>query len=232
VRLRQVVVAAADLAATRAAIEDELQLPHVWADPGVAHFGLRNALYAVGDTFVEVVSPFRDDAPAKRFLERAGHDAGYMAIVQTTEPLGAVRGRAQELGIRIVFEAAGEGITGLHLHPSDTGGTLLSIDRCERVEAWPWAGPAWEAAPDRGYGAITGVTFAVSSPGDVAARWGALLDTDCADGVVELDGSTLRFVADDDGRAGLCEVTMTGPRASTAAIAGVAFTVGRGPERG
>ena len=172
VRLRQVVIAAVDLAATRAAIEDQLALPHVWADPGVAHFGLATRSYAVGDTFLEVVSPFRDDAPARRFLERTGRDAGYMAIVQTTDPLDEIRRRAQDLDIRIVFEADGEGITGLHLHPSDTDGTLLSIDRCEIETAWPWAGPAWELAPDRGYSAITGATLAVGSPSEVAARWG------------------------------------------------------------
>ncbi|MFL6203809.1 MAG: VOC family protein [Acidimicrobiales bacterium] len=224
-RLRQVVVAAADLAATRAAVEDQLHLPHVWADPGVAHFGLRNALYAVGDTFLEIVSPFRDDAPVRRFLDRMGHDAGYMAIVQTTEPLDDVRRRAQDLEIRIVFEAVGDGITGLHLHPSDTGGTLLSIDRCEVEAAWPWAGPAWEAAPDRGRSTITGATFAVSSPSEVAARWGMLFGTGSAGGVVELDGATLRFVGDGDGRSGLCEVTIAGAPAAAATIAGVAFTV-------
>jgi Glyoxalase-like domain len=225
VRLRQVVVAATDLAATRAAIEDQLHLPHVWADPGVAHFGLRNALYAVGDTFLEVVSPFRDDAPARRFLERTGRDAGYMAIVQTTDPLDDIRRRAQELDIRIVFEAGGEGITGLHLHPSDTDGTLLSIDRCEIETAWPWAGPAWESAPDRGYSAFTGATFAVRSPSEVAARWGALLGTESKGDDVELEGATLRFVSNADGHSGLCEVTIAGGRATTATIAGVRFTV-------
>ena len=224
-RLRQVVVAAADLAATRAEIEDALGLPHVWADPGVAHFGLRNALYAIGDTFLEVVSPFRDDAPARRFLDRAGQDAGYMAIVQTTEPLDDVRRRADDLGIRIVFEAIGEGITGLHLHPSDTGGTLLSIDRCDIEAAWPWAGPAWEAAPDRGYAGITGATFAVDSPAEVAARWAALLGTGATEDQVELDGATLRFVSNGDGRSGLCEVTMAAATATTATIAGVQLTV-------
>jgi hypothetical protein len=225
VRLRQVVVAAADLAATRAEIEDALGLPHVWADPGVAHFGLHNALYAIGDTFLEVVSPFRDDAPARRFLDRAGEDAGYMAIVQTTEPLDDVRRRADDLAIRIVFEAIGEGITGLHLHPSDTGGTLLSIDRCDIEAAWPWAGPAWEVAPDRGYSAITGATFAVGSPSEVAARWAALLGIGASEDQVELDGATLRFVSNGDGRSGLCEVTMAGATATTATIAGVQLTV-------
>jgi hypothetical protein len=221
-RLRQVVVAAADLAATRSKIEDELGLPHVWADPGVAYFGLRNALYAIGDTFLEVVSPVRDDAPARRFLDRAGHDAGYMAIVQTTEALEDVRDRAEELSVRIVFTAEGEGVTGLHFHPADTDGTLLSIDRCTEDATWPWAGPAWEAAPDRGYRGITRAAFAVADPKAVASRWAELLGTDADGATVPLDGAVLEFVAD-DGRAGLCEVDLAGATATTTEIAGVTF---------
>lgn len=222
-RLRQVVVASTDLAATRTAIEDELGLPHVWADPGIAYFGLRNALYAIGDCFLEVVSPVRDDAPAQRFLDRAGCDAGYMAIVQTTEALDGVRDRATDLGVRIVFTAEGDGVTGLHLHPSDTGGTLLSIDRCDEPAAWPWAGPAWEAAPDRGYSGMTRAAFAVADPAAVAAKWAALLGTDADGTTVVLDGSTLEFV---EGGAGLCEVDLAGPAQDPVTIAGVTFRVG------
>jgi hypothetical protein len=224
-RLRQVVVAATDLAVTRARIEDELHLPHVWADPGVAHFGLRNALYAVGDCFVEVVSPNADDAPARRFLDRVGHDAGYMAIVQTTEPLEDVRARADALGIRIVFTAVGEGVTGLHFHPADTDGTLLSIDRCDVDEEWPWAGPAWRAAPERGYSGITAATFAVDEPDEVARRWASLLGADADRSAIALDGATLRFVAGDDARRGLCAVELSGPPAAPVEIAGVEFSV-------
>ncbi len=221
--MRQVVVAATNLAATRTAIEDELGLPHVWADPGVGHFGLRNALYAIGDTFLEVVSPVADDAPARRFLDRAGHDAGYMAIVQTTDPLDDVRVRAEDLAVRIVFTAAGEGVTGLHFHPADTDGTLLSIDRCTVDASWPWAGPAWEAAPDRGYRGITRAAFAVAEPEAVAARWAGLLGTDPDGATVGLDAATLEFVALADGRRGLCEVDLSGPQVDPVEIAGVVF---------
>ncbi|MEY2425517.1 MAG: hypothetical protein QOI61_1089 [Actinomycetota bacterium] len=222
-RLRQVVVAATDLAATRTSIEDELGLPHVWADPGVGHFGLRNALYAIGDTFLEVVSPVTDDAPARRFLDRAGRDAGYMAIVQTTEALDDVRARAEDLAVRIVFTAEGEGVTGLHFHPADTDGTLLSIDRCTVDASWPWAGPAWEAAPDRGYRGMTRAAFAVADPVAVAARWAALLGTDSDDTSVDLDDATLEFVPLTDGRRGLCEVDLAGPPRDPVDIAGVVF---------
>jgi hypothetical protein len=221
-RLRQVVIAASDLQATRTRIEDDLGLPHVWADPGVAHFGLRNALYAIGDCFLEVVSPVQPDAPAQRFLDRAGHDAGYMVIVQTTDPLLDVRERADELGVRIVFEAEGEGVTGLHFHPADTDGALLSIDRCTDDAAWPWAGPAWEAAPDRGYRGIARAAFAVDQPKDVAARWARLLGTD-ADGVsIALQDSTLEFV--EGGGHGLCAVDLVGPPHAPVDIGGVMFS--------
>jgi catechol 2,3-dioxygenase-like lactoylglutathione lyase family enzyme len=224
-RLRQVVLAASDLAVTRTLVEDELGLPHVWADPGVAFFGLRNALYAIGDTFLEVVSPMRDDAPARRFIDRAGGDAGYMAIVQTTDPLDEVRARADALDVRVVFTAEGDGVTGLHLHPADTDGTLLSIDRCDDERAWPWAGPAWDAAPDRGYRGITGATFAVDSPREVAERWAALLGTDAAGDTIALDGSTLRFVPRSRGASGLCAMSFAGPPRPPITVAGVELTV-------
>jgi hypothetical protein len=157
----------------------------------------------VGDTFVEVVSPITDDAPARRFLDRAGPDAGYMAIVLT---------------------AQGEGITGLHFHPADTDGTLLSIDRCEVEASWPWAGPAWEAAPDRGYRAVVSASLAVTEPAVVAARWAALLGTTADDDVLALDGSALKFVPRVEGRSGLVQVELAGSRRSPVTIAGVEFS--------
>jgi hypothetical protein len=221
-RLRQVVVAAGDLAATRTRIEDALGLPHVWADPGIRFFGLRNALYAIGDCFLEVVSPVTADAPAQRFLDRAGHDAGYMAIVQTTDAIDDVRTRAKELGVRIVFTAEGEGITGLHFHPADTDGTLVSVDRGDVAAAWPWAGPAWEAAPDRGYRGIARAAFAVDEPKAVAARWAQLLGAAAEGASLALQDCTLEFIAT-DGRSGLCEVDLVGPARAPVEIAGVVF---------
>ncbi|HVT75828.1 MAG TPA: VOC family protein [Acidimicrobiales bacterium] len=220
-RLRQVVVAARDLGATRTRIEDDLGLPHVWADPGVGYFGLRNALYAVGDCFLEVVSPVKGDAPAARFLERCGHDAGYMVIVQTTDALDDVRTRADDLGIRIVFTADGEGVTGIHFHPADTEGALLSIDRCTVDAAWPWAGPAWEAAPARGYRGLRRATIAVDDPKTVAGRWAELLGTSADGASIALRDSALEFV---DGDSGLCAVDLAGPAHAPVEIAGVTFS--------
>jgi catechol 2,3-dioxygenase-like lactoylglutathione lyase family enzyme len=224
-RLRQVVLAAADLRATRTAVEDHLGLPHVWADPGVAHFGLRNALYLAGDTFLEVVAPFTPEAPAQRFLDRSGGDHGYMLLVQTTDPLDEVRTRAESEQVRIVFEAHGEGVTGLHLHPADTRGTLLSIDRCDDEPAWPWGGPAWTEAPDRGAGALRSVTIAVGDPPAVAARWAGLLAVPVGeDHVLSLDGGEIRFVRAADFE-GIVAAAFDGAVHRKARIAGVDLTV-------
>ena len=56
-RLRQAVLVARDLDGVAASLRSALGLGAPFHDPGVAAFGLRNAVMALGDTFVEVVSP-------------------------------------------------------------------------------------------------------------------------------------------------------------------------------
>src|SRR3989442_12468663 len=72
-------------------------------DPGVAEFGLHNAVMPVGQTFLEVVSPTREGTTAGRLLERRGGDGGYMAILQTAD-LRADRKRLAALGVRAVWQ--------------------------------------------------------------------------------------------------------------------------------
>ena len=202
-RLRQVALVAADLAAA----EGELSTPFGWQpvyrDPGVAVFGLHNVLYRVGDRFVEIVSPTTDGTTAGRQLERRGGDGGYMIIVQTDD-LAAGRARLEDAEARIVFTAEGDGVTGLHLHPRDVGGAILSIDECEVAAEWPWAGPDWLDGDrdDPVVDDLVGATIQVDDPSATAARWAAILGVDTAsDGTtVVLDDAELRFVPVTDGR--------------------------------
>src|SRR5947209_3089065 len=71
-RLRQAVVAARNLEAVTSELRERLGLGEPYQDPAVEYFGLRNAVFALGDTFLEVVSPVRSDAAAARQLERRG----------------------------------------------------------------------------------------------------------------------------------------------------------------
>ena len=54
-RLRQAVLVAAELEPVAERLQAEFGLGEPFADPGVAVFGLRNAVFAIGDTFLEVV---------------------------------------------------------------------------------------------------------------------------------------------------------------------------------
>lgn len=197
-RLRQVALAARDLAPVVDDLRAVLALPAPYHDPGVAIFGLHNAVLPVGDTFLEVVSPAAADTAAGRYLERRGGDCGYMVMVQVADT-DATRCRAAELGVRVVWHADLDDIRGTHLHPRDLGGPLLSFDTPQPAGAWRWAGPQWEqATPSPLAAGLAAVDMACADPPRVAGRWATLLDRRAAaDGerwVIALDAGTLRFL--------------------------------------
>ena len=150
-----------------------LGLGEPYADPGVAHFGLRNAVFALGDTFLEVVSPTRPDTSAGRLMERRGGDCGYMLMFQVKD-LAAARERVRHEGVREVFEVSLDDIDEVHLHPADVRAVILSLSQPKPSASWRWGGPDWHerSAPLR----ITGATITVAQPVGVAALWQSILD--------------------------------------------------------
>jgi hypothetical protein len=200
-RLRQVALVARDLERRVEDLRAALGLEVAFRDPGVALFGLANAVLPVGDAFLEVVSPLKPDTSAARLLARRGGDCGYMVIVQVAD-LAAARARMERERIRIVFEhahPAGHTAT-IHLHPRDVGGAILSLDVSDPPESWDWAGPDWSRHVRRGVvSGLAGATLASDAPAGLAAHWASLLDRPAAalgGGVfaIALDGATLRFV--------------------------------------
>jgi hypothetical protein len=183
-RLRQICLLAADLDAAAAALEAGLGVSRPYRDPGVGKYGLRNVVYGLGGTFLEVVSPLRpgQETAAGRLLARRGGDCGYMFIVDCDD-LERRRGRFQALGARIVedlrFETPYAVSEAIHLHPRDAGGCLLSIDRHSGGEdlkgGYAWAGPDWPARSVE-HLSIAGADIAAADPAAVAARWGELLE--------------------------------------------------------
>jgi glyoxalase-like protein len=174
-RLRQVVYAARDLDAKVAALRADLPLGEPYHDPGVEHFGLRNSVLALGDCFVEVVSPFRSDAPAARYIDRFG-EGPYMLMFQVDDT-DAARARAASAGARIVWQNDLPQISGTHLHPKDLPGAIVSLDTPRPPESWHWAGPEWSGrVPERiGPGGVAGATIASPDPAATAARWAEVL---------------------------------------------------------
>lgn len=187
-RLRQVALAARDLAAAEQRLE-AAGLRDPFRDPGVGEFGLVNVVYAIGDTFLEVVAPDRDDTAAGRWLDRVGADlAGYMALVQVDD-LDVTRTRAEELGIRSVWSIDLDDIRATHLHPKDAG-AIVSVDQPVDPASWRWGGPGWEQR------AVPGGLKAVElGRGADPTKWGALLDRPVDGGSLPLDdGTEIRFV--------------------------------------
>src|SRR5678815_6198505 len=96
-RLRQIALVGRDLDAAEADIRAVLGLDYAYDDPGVGKFGLRNAVFPVGETFLEVVSPKQAGTTAGRLLEKRGGDGGYMVILQV-EDIAEARARIAKAG--------------------------------------------------------------------------------------------------------------------------------------
>jgi hypothetical protein len=202
-------------------VRRELGLGEPYHDPGVGVFGLENAVFSIGDTFLEVVAPRQPDTAAGRYLERRGGDSGYMAMFQVAD-MDKARNKLADLGVRVVWTADLDDIAGTHLHPRDVPGAIVSLDWANPQDSWRWAGPTWTgASPPHPPGGIIGLTIEVSEPLAAARRWAELLDTtaradgDSATVVVGGDRQQLRFTGLGDVHGeGITEVmvAMTHPR--------------------
>lgn len=171
IRLRQIALVANNLDDAIATVRTNLGVDVCFRDPGVAEFGLHNALFRIGDQFLEIVSPVTSGTTAGRLLERAGGDCGYMAIFEVDD-LDERMAHLASLGVRTVWQGNFRQIRGRHLHPKDTGGTLVSIDQPHEPGEWHWAGPTWrDATHSTVASAITGITLGSSNPTRLQLRW-------------------------------------------------------------
>jgi hypothetical protein len=229
-RLRQVALAAVDCEATASQLQASFGWPDPFHDPGVGRFGLTNAVFAAGDTFVEVVAPVESGTTAGRYLERRGGDSGYMAIFQMPD-LAEARRRVADAGVRVVWTADLADIAGTHLHPKDVPGAIVSLDWADPPESWRWAGPEWTGrAPPHSPGGVSGLTIEVADPVGAASRWASVLGLTCTDeggaaAIVLADaGQDLRFVPASGRGEAIIEVRLaTDHPMPTVQIAGVRF---------
>jgi hypothetical protein len=123
-----------------------------------------------------------------------------MLLLQVDD-LEKARTRVEALNIRIAWDMGvsvrhGVNAGALHLHPSDTGGPLTSLDWMEDWDEWAWAGNAWKW--HRRTDVVSGIAAAEISSADpdrVAARFGEMLGRDVADDrSVALEDTSVRFV--------------------------------------
>ena len=203
-RLRQIALVARDLAAARADISAVLGIGYAYDDPAVGKYGLRNAVFPIGDTFLEVVSPKEPGTTAARLLEKRGGDGGYMVILQVDD-LAQALARVNAAAARIADQMDKDGAAFTHIHPKDIGGAILSLDRMIPAERWEWGGPGWQShvCTDTSV-KIAGAELQAKDPASMAARWAQLLGRAAAEDAafwrIRLDDGEIRFAAERDGR--------------------------------
>ncbi|MEL6862331.1 MAG: hypothetical protein AAGL11_10870, partial [Pseudomonadota bacterium] len=169
---------------------------NAFVDPGVAEFGLTNGVFGLGDQFLEVVVPVQEETAVGRFLQRSADRGGYMAIFQSDD-LDAVRTRADEQKIRRIWNIDLPDISASHLHPTDIGAGIVSIDEARPTGSWRWGGPEWRAQTVPG--GIRGLEVTAIDPQALSVRWGmvfGLAANDIGQGVYDLattDGP-IRFI--------------------------------------
>lgn len=173
-RLRQVALVARHLDPVVDELCGRLGLSVCFHDPGVAEFGLHNAVLVVGDQLLEVVSPVAESTTAGRLLDKRGGDGGYMAIFEVDD-LDERERHLRAHGVRVVWQIDLPDIRARHLHPRDVGGALVSIDQPVPNGAWRWAGPNW--VPHTHTSVVTGiagVVIAATDPAAMRTRWSEL----------------------------------------------------------
>lgn len=212
IRLRQVALAARRLEPVVDELCRRFGLRVCYRDPGVAEFGLVNALMAIGDQFLEVVAPARDDTTAGRLLDKrcgsgtADAVTGYMGIYQVDD-LDHREAHVTAHGVRVVWRGDFGSIRGRHLHPADVGGAIVSLDEATPEASWRWAGTDWTPHHESTVvTSIAGIVIGASDPLRTRARWAELgvdhavrfqAATSAGTGIDELE-----LVASDRQRAG------------------------------
>ncbi|HEY2463860.1 MAG TPA: VOC family protein [Steroidobacteraceae bacterium] len=202
-RLRQIALVAKDLAAARADISAVLGLDYAYDDPGVGKYGLRNAVFPIGDSFLEVVSPKEPGTTAGRLLEKRG-DGGYMVILQVDD-LAQALARVKDAAARIADQRDKDGAAFTHIHPKDIGGAILSLDRMIPKERWEWGGPHWQShvCTDTSL-KVAAAELQAKDPARMAARWAQVLGraatNDGGAWRIRLDDGEIRFSLERDGR--------------------------------
>jgi hypothetical protein len=211
-RLRQICLVAAKLAPVLSDFREIFGLEVCFVDKGVATFGLENSLMPVGNNFIEVVAPIKENTAAGRYLQRRNGDGGYMVICQcaTHEAQQARRQRAAAMNIRIAWAHESKAFNAMQLHPADTGGAFFEIDWDAKGEPeghWdPAGGGGWpKARRTEVISAYTAVELQSLDPRGLAERWARIAELPLRQDVrghyeLPLDNASVRFVEATDGR--------------------------------
>ena len=199
-RLRQLVIATSEIDLLADSICDLFELRKTFSDPELLVFGLENVLIPLGDTFIELVTPVKENTSAERFIKKRGGDGGYMVIVDSID-LEKERKRLESAEMDIVWyenrKTSGIHAQSLHLHPKQVGGAILSIDNMNPTSSWLWAGTEWEKDINKSLVShLCGVNICSATPDNLLSNWEKALGKKKSNGCnsIHLEGSNINFV--------------------------------------
>lgn len=173
-------------------------------DPAVGKYGLENALWSIGDMFLEIVAPTQAETAAGRFLARSKGHGGYMAIFDCDDP--RTRGaHCAAIGVKKIVDHTHGAYTGVQLHPRDCRAAMIEFNHTTGGDADPAlyapAGPDWRrhARADQTR-RILAIDVETPDPAGLAAHWAAIVERPVAtaqDGapVLGFAEADIRFVA-------------------------------------
>ena len=202
-RLRQICLAAPRLQPVIDDLQAIFGLQVCHRDPGLAAYGLQNALLPVGTDFLEVVSPIQADTAAGRFIQRSRGHGGYMAIFQAGNPRQR-QAAAAALGVRTAHEIDTPDYQSVQLHPRDCRAAFIELGHSpgdqQRLGSWWPAGPHWQArVRTENTLSLLGILLESPDPAGLAAHWSRILDsaliTDARGPVLQIEQAQIGFVA-------------------------------------
>ena len=90
--------------------------------------GVREAMLAVGDSFIQLLAPLRPDSPIGKFLDRQG--PGIQQVAYTVDDIEVAAERLRAAGVRMLYDAPKTGTAGSRVnfaHPKDCDGVLVEL---------------------------------------------------------------------------------------------------------
>lgn len=180
-RLRQICLATDDLPRAEADLSAIFGVQLAHRDPKVAIYGIHNALFPFGLSFIELIAPLQADNAAARFVQRGPSRGAYMAIFNCDDPRRR-RLHVQSLGLRVAAEIDLDGFYGIQLHPRDGRATMIELDHTRgeddlRGPYFAAGGSGWTQAicTDTTQG-LRAVVLESPNPQDLGHHWSRILE--------------------------------------------------------
>ena len=230
-RLRQICLATDNMPGSMADLAAIFGVRLAHEDPAVAAYGVCNAVFPFGLSFIELVAPLRADTAASRFVQLGAGRGAYMAIFNCDNPRQR-RDRIRALGLRIAAEIELEDFHAIQLHPRDCRATMIEFD-CTlgeedlRGSYFAAGGSGWtDAIRTDVTQAISAVLIESPTPWALCEHWATILDrparSEAAGGTIDVDLCRIDF------RRGPVEALTT----VAVYVADIACVLGRAAERG